>query len=425
MKKAMFKHILKLIKVQGEGNAWVFTELLIVFILLWWSVDMFLMQGVVALQPEGFSVENVCKVTLAARPATSPAYVRYEEGSDEMVKNYLRVIERLRTHPDVEAVTYCQPHSVPYNYANNSRMYWNDTISAANGLVYDVTPDYFRVFDIRTADGGSPEQLAAALADGWVVSRTLEEKLVGKGSLQGKRLALNKGDSTTYRVNGISAPVKKQGFDLLRPVAFMLLAEKDIYAFNEHDLALMQICFRLRPGIKGSSDYAASFKKEMKQSLTAGNFWLADVQYFPDIRRRFLENSMEVNMHRMSVAVNVFLLVNVFLAVIGAFWFRVNRRRGELGLRMAVGSTRRDIRLLVSGEGLLILTITAIPALLVCLNLAHADFLNTEVMKVTFGRLLVDSLLTWGILAGIIMLATWYPSRKASRLEPVEALHYE
>ena len=79
----------------------------------------------------------------------------------------------------------------------------------------------------------------------------------------------------------------------------------------------------------------------------------------------------------------------------------------------------------MSGEGLLILTITAIPALLVCLNLAHADFLNTEVMKVTFGRLLVDSLLTWGILAGIIMLATWYPSRKASRLEPVEALHYE
>ena len=130
-------------------------------------------------------------------------------------------------------------------------------------------------------------------------------------------------------------------------------------------------------------------------------------------------------MRRMSMAVNVFLLVNVFLAVIGAFWFRVNRRRGELGLRMAVGSTRRDIRLLVSGEGLLILTITAIPALLVCLNLAHADFLNTEVMKVTFGRLLVDSLLTWGILAGIIMLATWYPSRKASRLEPVEALHYE
>ena len=30
----MFKHILKLIKAQGKSNAWVFMELLIVFILL-------------------------------------------------------------------------------------------------------------------------------------------------------------------------------------------------------------------------------------------------------------------------------------------------------------------------------------------------------------------------------------------------------
>lgn len=134
----------------------------------------------------------------------------------------------------------------------------------------------------------------------------------------------------------------------------------------------------------------------------------------------------EVNRgRRLDVAVNLFLLVNVFLAVIGTFWFRVNRRRSELGLRMAVGSTRRNLQWLVIGEGLVMLTVVALPALVICLNLAFAGLIGTEVMEITFLRLLSVSLLTWAILAAVIILAVWYPSRKASRLEPAEALHYE
>ena len=109
----MFKHILKLIKAQGKSNAWVFMELLIVFILLWWSIDATLMQGITALQPEGFSVDNVCKVTLAVRPRTSASYVNYQEGSEEVGKNYLRIIERLKMHPDVGTVAFFGPHSAP------------------------------------------------------------------------------------------------------------------------------------------------------------------------------------------------------------------------------------------------------------------------------------------------------------------------
>lgn len=421
----MFTHILKLIKAQRKSNAWVFAELLIVFILLWWSVDSLLMQGITALQPEGISVDNVCKVTLAVRPHTSSSYIQYPEGGAETGDNFIRIVNRLRAHPDVEAVTYCNPHSLPFNYSSNNNTYWNDTTASTNGMRYDVTPDYFRVFDIQGADGSSPAQLTEALANGWVVSRPMTEELTGDGQLKGRRIAFNKGDSVTYLVTGISVPVKKKSFDQAGPLAFVNLQEKEIYKMSEKDLARLSICIRLRPGVAGSSDYAARFKGEMKQSLAAGNFWLADVQYFPELRRRFLDNSMQMNGQRLNIAVNFFLLVNVFLAVIGTFWFRVNRRRSELGLRMAVGSSRRDVRRLVMGESLLVLTIAAIPALLICLNLAYIDLLSREVMEVTFVRLLTVSLLTWGILAGIISLGVWYPSRKASRLEPADALHYE
>lgn len=189
----------------------------------------------------------------------------------------------------------------------------------------------------------------------------------------------------------------------------------------------MQICFRVRPGAaaESASEYAVRFKKEMKHRLAGGNFWLANVQYYPDVRTNYLATSMNTGGQKLDVAINLFLLINVFLAVIGTFWFRVNRRRNELGIRMAVGSTRLRLQQLLIGEGLMILTITAVPALLICVNVAFAGLLSSEVMEVTFGRLLTVSLLTWGILAGIITLAVWYPSHKAAHLEPAEALHYE
>ncbi|MCD8267853.1 MAG: hypothetical protein LUD46_04905 [Parabacteroides sp.] len=77
----MLKHILILIKNQHRHNVWVFVELLLVFVLLWYSVDNLLMQGITALQPEGFSLEHVYKVSFAVRPKTSPSYIQYEEGA--------------------------------------------------------------------------------------------------------------------------------------------------------------------------------------------------------------------------------------------------------------------------------------------------------------------------------------------------------
>lgn len=420
----MLKHILKIIWTQRRNNVWVFIELLLVFVLLWRSLDSLLMQSVTAFQPEGFSVENVYKVTLALRPTTSSSYVTYEEGSNEAGTNLMRIVDRLREHPDVESVAISDNYSLPFTYSNNNRHLHNDSIGKQS-LIYTVTPDYFRVFDIHTADGQGPERLATQLSEGLIISQTLAGNLFGYEEAIGRPVTYEKDDSTYLRISAVTAPLKKKGVDQPQNAFFEYLKESDIYRTDEQRLATLSICFRTRPGVDASADYADRFKKEMKKPLSAGNFWLADVQYYGDLRTRFLDNSLEMNGRRLTLAINFFFLVNVFLAVIGTFWFRINRRRGELGLRMAIGSTRRDLHRLVIGEGLLILTLVAIPALLICLNMVYVDFLSTDVMPVTALRLIVVSLLTWGLLAATIMLAVWYPARKAACLEPAEALHYE
>lgn len=420
----MLKHILKLINNQRKSSVWVFVELLIVFVLLWRSVDSFLIQGIKSFQEDGLSVENVYKVTLAVRPHTSPSYMANEGGSYEAAANLLRIIDRLKSHPDIESVSLNSVYAAPFVYSNSNSTYYNDSIGV-NTMVYEVTPDYFNVFNIHKSDGRSFGRGAEVFAEGFVISRTLEESLFKTQPVAGRYITHIQGDSIRYRVSAVTVPLKKKGFDEYQKILFRPLTDKMLYSSSEQDLARMQICFRTRPGIAGSASYAERFKKEMKQHLSAGNFWLAEVEYYADLRTRFLENSVEMNGRKVDIAINLFLLANVFLAIIGTFWFRIIRRRSELGLRMAFGSTRGSIQRLVIGEGLLILTIASIPALLVCMNLAHMELISTDVLQITAGRLLLVSILTWLILAVIIILAVWYPSRKAARLKPVEALHYE
>lgn len=188
---------------------------------------------------------------------------------------------------------------------------------------------------------------------------------------------------------------------------------------DEKGLTRVQITFRTRPEVS-TSNYAAKFRKEMSRSLMVGNYWVSEVRDYKGIRAFYLENSERTSAHRLVSAMGLFFLVNVFLAVIGTFWFHVSRRRSELGLRMAMGSTRKGIEGLMIGEGLLLLAIASVPGLLICLNLAVADIVPCGVIRFT-----AISLLTGGVLALVVFLAIWYPARKAARQEPADALRYD
>ena len=426
----MVTHILKLIKAQFRSNSWVLAELLVVFVVMWFMADYFLMQGVLMNRPVGFKLDNVYQAVVSLRPAESPSFIQYEEGSEEPLQNFERIIERIGRHPDVEVVGLSY-YSLPYTFSNMGDGIRRDSIRL-NVRNMMVSPDYLQVFGIHSAEGESPEEMARKLSElvstkDLMISGELARSLFDRTDILGKEVYMS-GDSIPKRIVVVTEPVRNDEYDAGDMNVFFtrmdLTAMQREWGMKESDFTDVQVTFRTRPG-STLPYYAQHFLKEMKLQLKAGNFWVSDIKRFENIRADFLANSKETNNRKLFSALGVFFLVNVFLAVIGTFWFRVNRRRSELGLRMAVGSTRSGIQTLMIGEGVVLLTLAALPALLVCANLVWMDLLSATVMPAGTLRFLVVSLITWATLALTIILATWYPSRKASHLEPAEALHYE
>ena len=128
-------------------------------------------------------------------------------------------------------------------------------------------------------------------------------------------------------------------------------------------------------------------------------------------------NSVKVHFWMMG-----FLLMNILLGIIGTFWFRTQHRRVELGLRIVVGSSRMQLWRRLNEEGLLLLTLAAIPAIVICYNIGYIELTETS-MQWGVVRALITLGITYLLMALMILIGIWFPARQAIRIQPAEALH--
>jgi len=290
-----------------------------------------------------------------------------------------------------------------------------------------VSRDYFRVFGIHTWTGGSPDQLGSLLSTSdQIISSNLAERFFGRADVVGEWvLESDDEDTIPRRIVAVTEPVRNDEYNVWLPYArFVLLDASGDKPQSEEDLMRWNVVFRVRPGVRllGFED---RFMSEMRSRLQSGNFRVTGILDYDTIRARFLENSSEASGQRVITSVMLFLLVNVFLAIVGSFWFRVKRRRAELGLRMAMGASRRGVLGFTIAESLLLLTLAMLPALLICGNLLYAEVVPLIVGWTKGTSFLVASLLTWLTLALVIVAAVWYPAWRATRIMPAEALREE
>jgi ABC-type antimicrobial peptide transport system permease subunit len=120
-----------------------------------------------------------------------------------------------------------------------------------------------------------------------------------------------------------------------------------------------------------------------------------------------------------------FGLLALLLATLGLYGvmaFAVARRRSEIGIRMALGAERTAIVTMILREA------SALIALGLAVGLALALVLAHTVRSLVFGLEPSDPL-TIGVATFVLGLvglaASYFPARRAARLDPVAALHQE
>jgi len=150
--------------------------------------------------------------------------------------------------------------------------------------------------------------------------------------------------------------------------------------------------------------------------------------YTPGEIREIARETLEDAFRLANVQVVIAVLIG-FLGILNTLLISVLRRTREIGLLRAVGATRRQIRRTVIVESLLISA--AAGAIGVAAGVAGAALpLRLHTVQVT--GYWIPLSIPWGWLgaafAGALALgfvASWWPARRAARLNILDAIAYE
>ncbi len=339
---------------------------------------------------------------------------------EKLTSIYNRLEAKLEQIPGVTA--FALSDSIPPGGWVHSRPFSNMAIvgqpplPSEGGMVdfRQITPDYFRVLQIRILAGRAfNEQDRTASQNSVILSAKLARRMFGNNNPLGQRIILSAG-SSPLAVVGIVADVKNNGLTNAADPEYYRVRK---LAPDQGDMLL---------GYRGVALFRGSLSTAALASWIRAE--VADVDPSLPVTIETMQDRLHEQSERprfLTVLVSLFAVFGVSLAAIGLYGvmaFLVGQQTREIGVRVAIGATPRDVVFLILKHAA---TWTAAGT---AAGLAGSFALTRLARGLLFEISPADPIslsVAVAVLALPALIACWQPSYRAAKIDPAVSLRYE
>jgi predicted permease len=363
----------------------------------------------------GFNTRHLLTTQVALSPTVmaSPAAIRLA---------YRQLLDRVASIPGVQSASITS--LIPLSDDDNEIPFWpgrglqppQDQMSSA--MFYIGTPDYLRVMGIPLREGRFfTEQDTLASTPVVVIDDVMAKHLFPGQDAVGKQFSLIV--LGPVQVVGVVGHVKHWGLD----------SDDTAKIRNEIYFPFMQVPDKFMPEAVAGLTLALRTAPDPLSVVSAVRAQVAgpteDQPIFGvQTMEQIISDSLAERRFTMLLLI-IFASTALVLAAVGIYGvmsYAVSRRTHELGVRLALGASRREILRLVVGEGMVLAAIGTVVGLTAALGLTRLmASLLYGVRPADPTTLAAVSLL----LGGIALLACYIPAWRATKVDPLVALRYE